>query len=383
MLRPRAILVSAVALMLTGVAVGLAQSSSGTSYTFERGFPSRAAGDHARDDADFQRAVIAYRFWYPTVSAEGIFAGARGLGIEDGKGISIAAVGPRQVAFTANSDTPYGFGVLDVTNGPMVIELPPGQLIGLVNDHHQGWVLDMGLPGPDAGKGGKHLLVPPDYKGSIPAGYQVGRTRSLKNLIAVRALPAAGDVESAMRGLRSIKIYPLASAAHPEALPAVDTSDKSMDATLLGWEDNIQYWEALHRIISAEPLVASFLPMYGLLGELGIDKGKPFAPDARMRAILERAAKTGRDQMLVSSFDSAPTGSTGRTASGNGSASFPAARNSRPLPASTSKHATAGLPRRSSPHRQCLAARLAQGRCTGSAHATTPAPISTAARPTS
>ena len=305
MLRPRAILVSAVALMLTGVAVGLAQSSSGTSYTFERGFPSRAAGDHARDDADFQRAVIAYRFWYPTVSAEGIFAGARGLGIEDGKGISIAAVGPRQVAFTANSDTPYGFGVLDVTNGPMVIELPPGQLIGLVNDHHQGWVLDMGLPGPDAGKGGKHLLVPPDYKGSIPAGYQVGRTRSLKNLIAVRALPAAGDVESAMRGLRSIKIYPLASAAHPEALPAVDTSDKSMDATLLGWEDNIQYWEALHRIISAEPLVASFLPMYGLLSELGIDKGKPFAPDARMRAILERAAKTGRDQMLVSSFDSA------------------------------------------------------------------------------
>ena len=45
--------------------------------------------------------------------------------------------------------------------------------------------------------------------------------------------------------------------------------------------------------------------MYGLLAELGIEKGKPFAPDARMRAILERAARAGRDQMLVSAFDSA------------------------------------------------------------------------------
>jgi hypothetical protein len=78
-----------------------------------------------------------------------------------------------------------------------------------------------------------------------------------------------------------------------------------MDATSLRWEDNIQFWQVLHRVIGAEPLVPQFLSMHGLLSELGIEKGRPFNPDARMTAILEKAAKAGRDQMLVSAFDSA------------------------------------------------------------------------------
>src|SRR6516162_3308013 len=45
--------------------------------------------------------------------------------------------------------------------------------------------------------------------------------------------------------------------------------------------------------------------MYGLLSALGIEKGKPFNPDGRMKAFLERAAIAGRDQLLVSAFDSA------------------------------------------------------------------------------
>ncbi len=53
----------------------------------------------------------------------------------------------------------------------MVVELPPGALMCVVNDMNQRYVMDMGLPGPDAGKGGKHLILPPGYKGKIPAGY--------------------------------------------------------------------------------------------------------------------------------------------------------------------------------------------------------------------
>jgi hypothetical protein len=33
----------------------------------------------------------------------------------------------------------------------------------------------------------------------------------------------------------------------------------------------------------------TFRATYGLLAALGIEKGKPFAPDARMKAILEKA----------------------------------------------------------------------------------------------
>ncbi|MGH8432411.1 MAG: DUF1254 domain-containing protein, partial [Solimonas sp.] len=244
-------------------------------YAFAGGYPSADTSQRARDDADFHRAIVAYRFWYPTVSTEGIFNGVRAVGIEDGKAISIASAGPKQVAFTANSDTPYGSGVLDLSNGPMVIELPPGPLIGLVNDHHQSWVLDMGLPGPDAGKGGKHLVLPPGYKGKTPAGYYTGQSQSMKALVAIRALPPGGNVAGAMDALRTIKIYPLSSAANPQLVQYVDTTNKEMDATLLRWEDNIQFWQVLHRVISAEPLVPQFLSMHGLLSELGIEKGKP------------------------------------------------------------------------------------------------------------
>jgi hypothetical protein len=274
-------------------------------YQFKDGYPLPETAQRALDDADYQRAITAYRFWYPSVSVEGIFHGNRAIGIKDNQAIGIAAAGPRQVGFTLNSDTPYGSGVIDVSDGPMVIELPPGAYIGLVNDHYQGWVLDMGLPGPDAGKGGKHLVVPPGYSGEVPAGYLVGHSLSFKNLLAIRALPIKGDVEGAMNALRAIKIYPLVTAGNLPPIEIVDSTPRVMDSTCLKWEDNIQFWAVLHQIIQSEPIVEKFLPMYGLLAAIGIEKDKPFAPDARMKNILERAAKDGRDQLLVAAFNSA------------------------------------------------------------------------------
>jgi hypothetical protein len=81
---------------------------------------------------------------------------------------------PKQFVFTPNSDTPYEGANIDLSNGPMVIELPPGPLMCVVNDLNQRYVMDMGLPGPDAGKGGKHIILPPGYKGKVPAGYFSG-----------------------------------------------------------------------------------------------------------------------------------------------------------------------------------------------------------------
>jgi hypothetical protein len=269
------------------------------------GFPTQEAAQRARDDADFQRAVVAYRFWYPTISCEGIFHGNRAAGINDNETMAIMSAGPRQVAFTANSDTPYGAGVLDLSDGPYVIEVPPGQFIGLANDHHQGWILDMGLPGPAGPKGGKHLVLPPGYKGETPTGYFAGTSASEKVLIAIRSMPINGDLKGALDALRTVRIYPLATVANPKFVRFVDVTNQGIDATCLRWEDNIQFWQKLHEVIDAEPAVDRFVPMHGLIATLGIEKGKPFAPDARMKSILERAAKAGHTQMLVSAFASA------------------------------------------------------------------------------
>src|SRR5262249_44533835 len=140
------------------------------------GFPTPLEARAANDHTDFERAVTAYRFWYPTVSCEGIMSGQRAAGLQDNRDAIVMACAPRHVLFTGNSHTPYGGATLDLSDGPMVVELPAGPFLGFVMDHHQRWVQDMGLPGPDAGRGGKHLVLPPGYNGEVPNGHFPGRS---------------------------------------------------------------------------------------------------------------------------------------------------------------------------------------------------------------
>lgn len=276
------------------------------SYEFRGGFPTAETAQRVQDEQDLQRAIQAYRFYYPTVSMEATFQGQRDTGVRDNEAALILSGGPRHTLFTGNSDTPYmGTTVNLKLLGPTVIELPPGPYLGIVNDHHFGWVADIGLPGEDAGKGGKHLILPPDFKGETPSGYYTARSKTNFILIGARALPPDGDMTAGLEAQRKIKIYPLAKAINPPAYDFVDRTSEKIDITLLRWEDNIQFWEKLHKVVQEEPPIEEFRPMTGMLAMLGIEQGKPFAPDNRMKAILERAARMGRDQMLVAGFASA------------------------------------------------------------------------------
>ena len=268
------------------------------------GFPSVEDVRLARDDEEFERAVTAYRFWYPTVSMEGVFNGRRQAGVRDNREVMLMVCGPRHVLFTAGSDAPFAGTLIDLTDGPVVVELPPGPFIGLAMDRHQRWLMDMGLCGPDAGDGGRHVLLPPDFADQRPDATQVARSTSFQVSLALRALPRAGDVGRAMDALRAVRIYPLASAADPALFEFVDVSDKPLDATPLRWEDGLGFWEKLHGVIEREAVVDEFRPMYGLLSALGIEKDRPFTPNIRLKAMLAWAAKTGRDQMIAAAFDS-------------------------------------------------------------------------------
>jgi len=290
-----------------GVSPAKAQTApvGGSPYTFERGFPTQDGAQRARDDTDYQRALTAYRFFYPTVSQEATFQGTRDAGVQDNKAALIIATVPRHVLFTANSDTPYMIAVLNLKEaGPMVVELPAGPYLGVVNDHHFRYVSDMGVPGPDAGQGGKHLILPPDYNGQVLAGYYTARSNTNVIMVGARAIPTGGDMKGALEAQRRIKVYPLSQSANPPAFTFVDKTDQRIDLSPLRWEDNLQYWEKLHKVLQEEPALEEFRPMYGLLAALGVEQGKPFAPDVRMRSMLEQAAKAGRDQMLVAGFAS-------------------------------------------------------------------------------
>src|SRR6185312_4854209 len=82
----------------------------------------------------------------------------------------------------------------------------------------------------------------------------------------------------------------------------LDLTAKPQNTTPLAWESNLDYWRVLHEVIDDEPAFAGYRDEYGDLAVLGIVKGKPFAPDARMTHILEEAAKIGNAEMRVQSF---------------------------------------------------------------------------------
>ena len=279
-----------------------ATQSSDNGYSFERGYPSGDTAQKAYDDADLNRAVEAYRFFYPTVSGHAIFKGNEKIGIVPNKVFGTLDTKPKHVGFTLNSDTPYAPLLMDLTDGPMVIELPPGPLICIAMDVNQLWIADLGLPGPAAGKGDKVVFMPPGSKDKPPAGYRVAYSPSNTMLVGIRSLPVGGDVPAAVERIKTVKVHPLKpTPGWPEA-KWLDLTPEPQDTTPLAWENNMQFWQELYEVINAEPPNPHFHYFYGELAALGMEKGKPFNPDAHMSAILEKAAKIGNAQMRVESF---------------------------------------------------------------------------------
>lgn len=269
-------------------------------YQFQGGYPTAETIQRAYDDADLARAVQAYKFFYPTVSFEGTWRGNLAEGAVANRVFPLLEGTPRQLVFTPNSDTPYSGLPLDLTQGPMVVELPPGPLMGAANDLNQRWVSDLGLPGPDAGKGGKHLFLPPGYDRPIPEGYHAAVATMNRVLVLIRAIPPGGDIEAANAMMQTVKVYPLDGRADsPE--PSWVRLEHG-DFTPLQWETNLRYWQVLHEVIDLEPAYEAYRPYYGELAALGIVKGQPFSPDARISAILEKAAVLANGQMRVQSF---------------------------------------------------------------------------------
>jgi hypothetical protein len=277
-------------------------------YTFERGYPAVGTADRVDDASDLRRAIEAYKFFYPTVATEALSQQFLAAGAKFNDRSLILLATPKQVIPTGNSDTPYSLGVFDLsTTGPLVVEMPAGPFIGMFDDWHMRWVQDMGRPGPDKGEGGKHLILPPGFKGEVPQGYFVGRAETNKVFLLIRSIAVGGDVEKAIQAIGGIKVYPLSAAGKPPVHQFIDMrpqADRQMDYPLLAWEDNLEYWQQLKNVIDAETVIEEFRPMYGMLASLGIVKGQPFTPNARMNKILTEAGRTALEELRAVNYAS-------------------------------------------------------------------------------
>jgi len=196
---------------------------------------------------------------------------------------------------TPNPDSIYFmpfFNTKDV--GPIVLEIPPageGSLTGSVDDCWQTAIEDVGPAGLDKGKGGKYLILPPGYKDKVPARYAALQSSTYQGYALLRSIlksSSEADVAKAVAYGKQIKLYPLSQADHPPATQFFDAIDVVYDANI-PWD--LRYFQSLNRIVQAESWQARDKAMIDQLQSIGIEKGKPFAPNAEMQDLLTNAVR--------------------------------------------------------------------------------------------
>jgi hypothetical protein len=277
--------------MPPGVAIpDKVETRFGTLHFFG-GFPDQASVDKLYDNLDFQHAVQAYLLALPVVNQVGNRNGILAMGPANTTvPIWEQMVDSHTVELTANDNTPYTWFWLDLHKGPMVIEVPP-KVLGLVDDMWYHWVGDLGITGADKGRGGKYLLLPPGYTGKVPNGYFVLRPATYSVWPVWRSFLVDGDPKPGVDAVKkSLKIYPLSEAANPPKLNFVDMTGKPFNMVSPA---DYRFWELLNQVVQEEPTESVDATTLGFWASVGIQKGKPFAPDERMKKILTEAAAVG------------------------------------------------------------------------------------------
>ena len=256
-------------------------------------FPTEETAQNLYDEMDLQRATQAYMDFNPALSVYAIVKGqirdfrfktSSDIGVHPSPGLT-----PSELYLTGNNSTVYAVASLDLkVDGPTVVDIPPG-MYGTANDALFKYLVDFGIVGPDKGKGGKYLFLPPGYDRKVPDGYFIIKSPSYRTWVMMRGWGDVGTGDKAADYFReNLKVYPLVSG--PGKANYLNTA--GMGLNTLVPEDGSAF-EMLNEIIQYEPKELFGAEQLGRLATLGIIQGKPFNPDARMLRILDQGAKQG------------------------------------------------------------------------------------------
>ena len=255
-----------------------------------------------KDELLYQRATQSYLWALPLLNMRALKEASEA---KFGAGYNVLPIWKQRMSAvtlvtTPNSDVIYAMGYLDLKRGgPMVIEAPPG-LQGILDDFWQrpirmvgqfegrDWSGDVGLPGPDKGKGGKYLVLPPDYSGDTPSGYFTYRSRTYGVFVFWRGFfQDPKQLDAPVKVMEQTKIYPLGKEASATPMQFPDAS--GVPVNMLFARDASAF-EMIKRAIDDEYVDPTGMDMRGMLAAIGIVKDKPFNPSAADRAILDKAA---------------------------------------------------------------------------------------------
>jgi hypothetical protein len=270
---------------------------------FKYGMPDKSTIEKVYDNLDFIRAVDVYLNALPGVSLYANRKGMKNIGVADNTLVTMEQMCDSTGMFlTPNTVTPQTWPFLNLKKRPLVVELPP-KVLGLADDMWFRYITDLGFLGPDKGKGGKYLFLPPDYKGEVPEGYFVVKSPTYGVWIPFRNFAVDGDVKPALESLKKhMRIYPLSEAGKDHG----EVPNKNGSFVRLNTipPNTYVFYEYLAALVQEEP-AGSFGPeITGQMAAIGIEKGKKFQPDERMKKILTEAVAVGNATARAVTFAS-------------------------------------------------------------------------------
>ena len=272
-------------------------------FEFKGGYPTPATAATLQDQLTFNRAIEVYLTQMPAVAVIEQRRGTEAFGATTAQHVIVweRLMDAKTLLLTANTETVYGLGFLYLkADGPTVVEAPP-QMLGLAMDALQRYLVDIGPLGPDKGKGGKYLFLPPGYSGPVPSGYFVVKSPTFMVSYGVRGFLVDGKTDHAVSLMKQLKVYPLAKASNPPPMTFHDGSGQNIDTI---HSDTFSFYEALAKLVDEEPADV-FTPMERFyMRTVGIEKGKPFAPDAAHKTLLSDAVRVAGAMARANSFAS-------------------------------------------------------------------------------
>lgn len=263
-------------------------------HDFANGYPTDATLEVLFDTMDFQRACQAYLWGIPIVSfAQWQHAHTEQLGAKNGQIVFQETYADKLGGLTYNTTTPYAITFIDLTDGPWIMQIPEGEVRGAANDFWQIGVAQMTKPG-------KYVFVGPGQdvpKDAEGGEFTVIKMPTLNIMPGIRLMSQDRDVRMAL--LKKIHIYPYSERANPQPRGYITPGGKKWQAH---HPRGMEYWVRLADIINSEPIHERDRFFMSMLKPLGIEKGKPFKPDARQTKILKEAVLVGEAMAKANDF---------------------------------------------------------------------------------
>lgn len=256
-----------------------------------------------RAELYYQRAIHAYVTMLPALNVIGMRDGSEAA---FGEGFHVLPIwkdrmDSRTWVPTPNADVIYAMSYLDLKEtGPLVVNAP-ANVIGMFTDFFQRTLTDVGAVGPDRGRGGLFLLLPPNYDGHVPGGYYVFESPTYNVFLFFRTIMGQGEGEpdpaAGVAVAERTRIFPLWQ-EEKDTPPMVFPNASGVRVNMMYPTDSA-YWDKLKEFVDYEPVSAITPELRGVLASIGIVKGRPFDPNDWQKAQLERAVTTAPKMILA------------------------------------------------------------------------------------